>query len=86
MANPVSLSPREMQIARCVSRGMQNKEIADLLGVSICTVKYHLAESLSKIAILSRIARPSRIDLAVYYVRAELAVTKKSTRRIPIAA
>ena len=35
------LSPREREVLCCVAEGLQNKEIADVLGVSIATVKTH---------------------------------------------
>jgi len=57
------LSPQEKRIAREVSRGLMNKEIADQLRLSEKTVKNHLTHIFSKLDI-SR-----RSQLAVYYSR-----------------
>lgn len=43
------LSPRERDVLSCVSEGLQNKEIADVLGVSISTVKTHRQNLMEKL-------------------------------------
>lgn len=44
-----TLSPRETEVLQLVARGKANKEIADELGLSIPTVKTHLAHILEKL-------------------------------------
>lgn len=50
----VPLSPREMQILRCVTRGLSNKEIASELGISHQTVKNHMTSILDKLNVDDR--------------------------------
>jgi DNA-binding NarL/FixJ family response regulator len=56
------LSPREMEILRCVTRGLSNKEIAQELGISHQTVKNHITSILDKLNLEGR----SRTQAAVY--------------------
>lgn len=49
-----SLSAREGQVLWLVAQGKRNKEIAELLGISICTVKIHLANIFFKLGVGSR--------------------------------
>jgi two-component system NarL family response regulator len=44
-----TLSTREIEVLRLVAQGKANKEIADQLGLSIPTVKTHLAHILTKL-------------------------------------
>ncbi|MFC2020847.1 response regulator [Chloroflexota bacterium] len=48
------LSTRELEIINLAARGMANKEIAGELGISLRTVKGHLAEVFSKLRVGSR--------------------------------
>jgi DNA-binding NarL/FixJ family response regulator len=57
------LSPREMEILHCVTRGMSNKEIAKVLGISHQTVKNHMTSILKKLAV------NDRTQAAVYALR-----------------
>ncbi len=57
------LSPREMEILQHVTRGMSNKEIAQLLQISHQTVKNHMT------AILRKLAVEDRTQAAVYALR-----------------
>jgi DNA-binding NarL/FixJ family response regulator len=50
----VPLSPREMEILRCVTRGLSNKEIAHELGISHQTVKNHMTSILDKLKVQDR--------------------------------
>jgi DNA-binding NarL/FixJ family response regulator len=50
----VPLSPREMEILRCVTRGLSNKEIAHELGISHQTVKNHMTSILDKLNVEDR--------------------------------
>jgi len=50
----VPLSPREMEILRCVTRGLSNKEIAQELGISHQTVKNHMTSILDKLKVQDR--------------------------------
>jgi len=48
------LSDREMEVLSCVVRGMSNKEIATLLGISHQTVKNHVTAILRKFGVEDR--------------------------------
>ncbi len=48
------LSGREMEVLACVVRGMSNKEIANLLGISHQTVKNHVTAILRKFGVEDR--------------------------------
>jgi len=48
------LSDREMEVLSCVVRGMSNKEIANLLGISHQTVKNHVTSILRKFSVEDR--------------------------------
>jgi DNA-binding NarL/FixJ family response regulator len=48
------LSPRETQVARLAYKGMQNAEIAALLGTSAETVKKQLASVMQKMGVSNR--------------------------------
>jgi DNA-binding NarL/FixJ family response regulator len=57
------LSPREFEVLRLISRGMENAEIARELGISPRTAKNHVSNILAKLGL------PSRIQAAIYAVR-----------------
>jgi len=48
------LTDREMEILRCVARGLSNKEIAKFLDISQQTVKNHMTAILRKLAVNDR--------------------------------
>ncbi|HET7145340.1 MAG TPA: response regulator transcription factor, partial [Anaerolineales bacterium] len=48
------LSDREMEVLGCVVRGMSNKEIASVLGISHQTVKNHVTAILRKFGVEDR--------------------------------
>jgi two-component system, NarL family, nitrate/nitrite response regulator NarL len=48
------LSPRELEIARLISRGLSNKDIARELGLSLGTVKVHVHNIFVKLGEKSR--------------------------------
>ena len=50
------LTHRERQMARAVSRGLRNREIAEEFGISEETVKKHLATIYGKLALSGRVA------------------------------
>jgi two-component system nitrate/nitrite response regulator NarL len=50
-----SLSPRERDILRCISRGASNKEIGRDLGIAETTVKIHVQHILRKLSVSSRV-------------------------------
>jgi DNA-binding NarL/FixJ family response regulator len=48
------LTPRELQVLRDVAQGFANKEVAERLGISEHTVKFHVASILGKLQAGSR--------------------------------
>jgi DNA-binding NarL/FixJ family response regulator len=48
------LSAREMEVLACITRGMSNKEIASLLGISNQTIKNHVTSILRKLGVEDR--------------------------------
>ena len=48
------LTSREREVLPLLAEGMANKDIAGVLGVSINTIKYHLAEIMRKLGVRSR--------------------------------
>jgi DNA-binding NarL/FixJ family response regulator len=51
-----SLTPRELEILRLISQGMQNKEIAAALGISEATTQVHVKNILAKLDVRHRTA------------------------------
>jgi DNA-binding NarL/FixJ family response regulator len=50
------LTPRELQVLRLLSRGLSNHEIAEDLGISDHTVKFHVSTIYSKLGVATRTA------------------------------
>jgi DNA-binding NarL/FixJ family response regulator len=48
------LTPREAEVLALISEGTGNAEIADALGLSLATVKTHIAELLRKLSAADR--------------------------------
>lgn len=61
-----ALTPREIEVLSCVGRGLDNKEIAELLSITERTVKAHVSNLLAKLDC------PNRVSLAIYAVRNEI--------------
>ena len=57
-----ALSPRELDVARLVARGHTNAEIAQVLGISPLTAKWHVSEILRKLGVSRRV----QLALAAY--------------------
>ena len=51
---PESLTPREIEVLELVAEGMPNKGIADRLGISDQTVKFHLSSISGKLGAANR--------------------------------
>jgi DNA-binding CsgD family transcriptional regulator len=66
VAASAGLSPRELEVLRLVAAGRSNREIADVLFISVPTVKRHLTNILGKLQL------PSRSALTAYAHRHEL--------------
>lgn len=58
---PVSLSPRELAIARLIAKGLPNKTISDVLEISPYTVATHLRRIFIKLDVSSRAAMVARL-------------------------
>lgn len=63
-----SLTPREIQIAQLIERGLMNKEIASRLGIELPTVKNHVHR------ILEKLDADRRTDAAAHIRSAGLAL------------
>ena len=48
------LTPRELEMVAQVARGLKNNAIADVLGVSLETVKTHVGNAMDKLAARDR--------------------------------
>lgn len=51
---PGVLSPRREEVARLVCRGLQNKEIAKVMGISVYTVEVHIGAILKELGVANR--------------------------------
>ncbi len=58
---PITLSPREREIARMISRGLPNKSIAQALDISVWTVGTYLRRIFSKLGVTSRAAMVAKV-------------------------
>ena len=61
-----SLTPRELQVLQLLARGFANKQIAQELGISEHTVKFHVNSILAKLGAQSRtdaVVRATRLGL-----------------------
>jgi DNA-binding NarL/FixJ family response regulator len=50
-----ALSPRELEVARAVGRGLANAEISAQLHLSVATVKAHVSKVMEKLAVENRV-------------------------------
>lgn len=57
------LTPRQREIIAIIAEGKQNRDIADKLGISVETVKQHVA------LLLRRLDCTNRTQLAVWWVK-----------------
>ncbi len=69
------LSEREMEVLECVVKGMSNKEIAGMLGISHQTVKNHVTSILRKFGV------EDRTQAVVYALKHGWVQLKNSERR-----
>lgn len=61
-----TLTPRERAILKCIGEGMNNKEVAQALGLSVGTVKNQTSQILDKLELRDR------TQLAIYAIRNRL--------------
>jgi len=52
---PPPLTERETEILKCVAVGLQNKEVAQKLGISLATVRNHIHNILEKLSVHSKL-------------------------------
>ena len=55
IAPPPPLTPREKEILRWIAAGLQNKEIAQRISISVATVRNHIRNILSKLEVHSKL-------------------------------
>ncbi len=63
---PEPLSERERELLQALARGHSNRELAELLGISVGTVRWHLSNIYGKLGVRRRtqaIARAQALDL-----------------------
>ena len=48
------LTPRELEVFELVGKGLSNRDIAGVLGISTHTAKYHVAQILAKVNAATR--------------------------------
>jgi DNA-binding CsgD family transcriptional regulator len=58
---PVHLTVRELDVLRCVARGLSTPEIAEHLVVSTSTVRKHLENAFTRLGVSSRTAAVARV-------------------------
>jgi two-component system, NarL family, response regulator LiaR len=51
---PAELTPRELDVLRCVAQGLSNQEIADTLDIGLSTVRSHVRNILGKLGFTNR--------------------------------
>jgi LuxR family transcriptional regulator, quorum-sensing system regulator CviR len=51
---PMPLSPRQLDVLRCINQGKTNKEIAQILSMTGKNVKYHIEQIFTKLAVRNR--------------------------------
>jgi DNA-binding NarL/FixJ family response regulator len=74
VSNPpveTGLTPRELDIVRAVSQGLENREISESLGITIVSVKHYLSRIFSKLSVRNR------VELVLFATRSGL-VAKNS--------
>ena len=64
MSDGAMLSPRELEIAKLVTEGKTNRQIASTLYLSEKTVETHMSHILAKLGITSRTHVAARLDNA----------------------
>ena len=55
-AGPHVLTSRELEMLRCLARGLTNREIAGEIGIAVATVKAHVSRLLTKLGLRDRAA------------------------------
>ena len=60
-SDPLSLSPREREVARMIAKGYPNKIVASVLEISVWTVSTHLRRIFAKLGVTSRAAMVTRM-------------------------
>jgi DNA-binding CsgD family transcriptional regulator len=74
----VTLSPRELEIARMIGKGLPNKMIADVLDISTWTVGTHLRRIFAKLGVTSRAAMVAQLLQQARYPSAPLTAPVRS--------
>jgi DNA-binding CsgD family transcriptional regulator len=50
------LTPREVEVALLLARGLQTKEVAHRLGISFHTARHHIESAYTKLGVSNRVA------------------------------
>ena len=65
-ADEITLTPREQEVLDCLGRGLPNKLIAQALGITEATAKFHVSAVYAKLSVVSRaeaISKAARLGL-----------------------
>ena len=57
MERPAGLTEREFEVVRLLARGLQTKQVARLLQISIKTADYHIQNAYRKMGVSTRAGR-----------------------------
>lgn len=57
-----ALTERELSVARAISRGLSNAQIASELFISVTTVKTHVSRILEKLGVINRVQIAARVQ------------------------
>jgi len=74
-SHQVTLSPRELEIARMIGKGLPKKMIADLLDISTWTVGTHLRRIFAKLSVPSRAAMVAKLLKNSVFLSIELLIS-----------
>lgn len=75
---PYSLTPRELEVVRCICDGMSNRDISRHFGISEETVKRHMS------SLCDKTGQSSRLEVAIFAFRNGLAVVNVSLECSPV--
>ena len=76
------LTARETEVLQCVARGLQNKEVAEELGISLATARNHIHNMLEKLEVHSKLEAVSMAFREGWVTGTDEAETPRALERI----